>query len=413
MKMVSENVLRKYAEIAVKMGCNVQKDQMLVINADVRDYEFVHLCVEEGYKAGAGEVSVNWSSEFNSRKAYEYMTTEALCDIPQWLYDRRAHAQEKGCCFLHVVSDTPDLLEGIDAEKIQAYQVVAGKKFQPLMAYTMANKGQWSIVALPSEGWAKKVFPDMDIKDAMEALWKAILSSVRITEDNDPVAEWEKHNKEILHHSKVLNDYAFKELHFKNDLGTDLTVELVENHVWAGGCEEASNGAIFNPNMPTEENFCMPYKYGVNGKVVATKPLSYQGKLIDEFWMTFEKGKVIEYGAAQEEAALKNLIEYDEGSAYLGEVALISYDSPINNTGILFYNTLFDENASCHLALGRAYPMNVKGGTEMSDEELKAAGANDSMTHVDFMFGSRDMQVDGVQKDGTVIPVFRNGNFVL
>ena len=192
-----------------------------------------------------------------------------------------------------------------------------------------------------------------------------------------------------------------------------MTVELVENHIWAGGCEEASNGAIFNPNMPTEENFCMPYKYGVNGKVVATKPLSYQGKLIDDFWMTFEKGKVVEYGAGQEEEALKNLIEYDEGSAYLGEVALISYDSPINETGILFYNTLFDENASCHLALGRAYPMNVKDGTEMDDDQLKAAGANDSMTHVDFMFGSRDMHVDGIQKDGTVIPVFRNGNFVL
>lgn len=411
--MVSEKILRKYAELAVKMGSNVQKGQMLVINADVRDYEFVHLCVEEGYKAGAGEVSVNWSSECTTKMAYEYQTTETLCEIPQWTYDRRAYAQEKGCCFLHVVSSTPDLLKDIDAEKIQAYQMVAGKKFQPLQAYTMANKGQWCIVAVPSAGWAKKVFPDMEETAAIKALWEAILTSVRISEDNDPVAEWEKHNAEILRHSKQLNDYNFKELHFKNSLGTDLTVELVENHIWSGGCEEAANGAIFNPNMPTEENFCMPHKYGVNGKVVATKPLSYQGKLVDDFWMTFENGKVVEYGAEKEYDALKNLIEYDEGSCYLGEVALISYDSPINNTGILFYNTLFDENASCHLALGRAYPMNVQGGTEMNDEQLIEVGANQSMTHVDFMFGSRDMHVDGICKDGTVVPVFREGNFVL
>lgn len=411
--MVSENILRKYAELAVKMGTNVQKGQLLVINADVRDYEFVHLCVEEGYKAGAGEVNVNWSSEHNSKWSYEYMTKEALAEIPQWTYDRRAYVQEKGCCFLHVVSETPGLLKDIDSEKILAHQMAASKKFQPLQSYTMANKGQWSIVALPSAGWAKKVFPDMEEATAMEALWQAILTSVRISEDNDPVAEWEKHNEEILRHSRLLNEYNFKELHFKNSLGTDLTVGLVENHIWAGGCEEAANGAIFNPNMPTEENFCMPYKYGVKGKVVATKPLSYQGKLVDDFWLTFEEGKVVDYDAGKEKEALKSLIEYDEGSSYLGEVALISYDSPINDTGILFYNTLFDENASCHLALGRAYPMNVAGGTEMSEEQLKEAGANHSMTHVDFMFGSRDMQVDGIKKDGTVIPVFRNGNFVL
>lgn len=411
--MVSEKILRKYAELAVKMGTNVQKGQMLVINADVRDFEFVHLCVEEGYKAGAGEVTVNWSSEHNTKWSYEYMTKEALSEIPQWTYDRRAYVQDKGCCFLHVVSDTPGLLKDIDSEKILAHQMAASKKFQPLQGYTMANKGQWSIVALPSAGWAKKVFPDMEESAAVEALWKAILCSVRISEDNDPVAEWEKHNEEILRHSKQLNVYNFKELHFKNSLGTDLTVGLIENHIWAGGCEEASNGAIFNPNMPTEENFCMPYKYGVSGKVVATKPLSYQGKLIDDFWLTFENGKVVDYDAGKEKEALKSLVEYDEGSSYLGEVALISYDSPINDTGILFYNTLFDENASCHLALGRAYPMNVKGGTEMDEEQLKEIGANHSMTHVDFMFGSRDMQVDGICKDGTVIPVFRNGNFVL
>lgn len=405
--MVSENILRKYAKLAVRMGVNVQKGQLLIIGADVRDHEFVNLCVEEAYKAGAGQVSVNWGSEHDTKWTYEYMTKEALSEIPQWQYDKREYEQKKGCCSLYIESNTPGLLKDIDSEKILARQIAASKKFKPLEDY----ESQWSIVALPSAGWAKKVFPDMDEASAIKALWDAILMSVRISEDNDPVAEWEQHNAEILRHSKQLNEYNFKSLHFTNSLGTNLTIELVENHIWAGGCETLKNGAVFNPNMPTEENFCMPYKYGVNGKVVATKPLSYQGKLINGFWMTFKDGKVVEYGAEKEEEALKNLVEFDEGSSYLGEVALISYDSPINNTGILFYNTLFDENASCHLALGKAYNINVAGGTDMNEEQLLAAGANRSMTHVDFMFGSRDMQIDGIQKDGTVIPVFRNGNF--
>ena len=373
--MVSQNVLRKYAQLAVVMGANVQKGQLLVITADVRDHEFVSLCVEEAYKAGAGQVSVEWGSEHDTKWSYEYMTKEALSDIPQWMYDKKEYAQNKGCCYLHIESSTPGLLKDIDSEKILARQMAASKKFLPLQSYTMNNEGQWSIVALSSPGWAKKVFPEMEEAEAMKALWEAILMSVRVSEDNDPIAEWDKHNKDILRYSKQLNEYDLKALHFTNSLGTDLTVELVENHIWAGGCEEAANGAIFNPNMPTEEIFCMPYKYGVNGKVVATKPLSYQGKLIDGFSMTFKDGKVVEYSAKKEEEALKNLVEYDEGSCYLGEVALISYDSPINNTGILFYNTLFDENASCHLALGRAYPMNVAGGTEMSEEELEPGTA--------------------------------------
>ncbi len=411
--MVSKEVLRKYARLAVVMGVNVRKGQLVVITADVRDYEFVNLCVEEAYKAGAGQVSVDWGNEHNTRWAYEWMTKEALSEIPQWLYDKREYAQNKGCCYLHILSDTPNLLEGIDSEKIMARQMAASKKFLPLQSYTMNNDGQWTIVALPSAGWAKKVFPDMTEDAAVEALFEAILMSVRVSEDNDPIAEWEQHNENITKHSKLLNDYNFKALHFVNSIGTDLTVGLVKNHVWAGGCEKAANGAIFNPNMPTEEVFCMPEKCNVNGKVVATKPLSYQGKLIDNFWLTFQDGKAVEYGAEKEEEALKNLVEYDEGSCYLGEVALISYDSPINNTGILFYNTLFDENASCHLALGRAYPMNVAGGTQMSEEELAAAGANHSMVHSDFMFGSEDMSVDGICEDGSRVAIFRNGNFVL
>ena len=411
--MVSKNVLQKYAKLAVVMGANVQPGQLMVINASVTDYEFVRMCVEEAYAAGAGEVAVEWSDERISLMTYQNCSVETLCEIPQWAYDKRAWAQEKGCCFLHIGSATPGLFKDVDPQKMQAAQIAGSRKFKPLMSYTMNNEGQWTIVALPSLGWAKKVFPYKSDDEAVGALMDAILMSVRVGEDNDPIADWEAHNAEMTRHSELLNSYNFRALHFTNELGTDLTVELVKDHVWAGGCEKSARGVVFNPNMPTEENFCMPLKTGVNGKVFASMPLNYQGKLIENFWLEFKDGAVVDFGAEKEQDTLKNLIEFDEGSRYLGEVSLISYDSPIRKTGILFYNTLFDENASCHLALGRAYPMNVRGGTEMTEEQLAAAGANDSMTHVDFMFGSREMHVDGICHDGSVVTVFDYGNYVI
>ena len=411
--MSLQTKLEKYAKIAVKMGANVQPGQLLVISAQVRDYEFVRLCVKEAYAAGAGYVQVDWSDEMNSLQTYMNVDTETLCDIPQWMYDQRKWAQDNGCCFLHIGSGTLGLMKEVDPAKMQAIQIAAGKKFMPLQNYTMANEGQWSIVALPSAGWAKKVFPDKEEEEAMECLMDAILTAVRVQEDNDPVAEWKQHTSNLRKYCSWLNEQNFRELHFTNGLGTDLHVGLVKDHIWCGGSEDTVKGIAFNPNMPTEEVFCMPEKTGVYGKVVASLPLSYAGKLIEGFSLTFENGKVVSYHADKEEESLKNLVEFDEGSSYLGEVALISYDSPISNMGILFYNTLFDENASCHLALGRAYPMNVKGGTEMSREQLAQAGANDSMTHVDFMFGTRHMHIEGIKQDGTTVTVFDNGNFVI
>ena len=411
--MASKNVMQKYAKLAVRIGANVQPGQLLVVTSSVTNYEFVRMCVKEAYEAGAGDVVVNWSDEQLALMSYTYCSLETLTEFPQWTYDKQAWAQEKGCCFLHITSNTPGLMKDVDPEKMQAVQIAGSTKYAPLQKYTMNNDGQWSIVALPSAGWAMKVFPELSEDEAVEKLMDAILMSVRVSEDNDPVAEWKAHNERITGHSKLLNDYNFKALHFTNELGTDLTVELVPNHVWAGGCEYSTKGILFNPNMPTEENFCMPLKTGVNGKVVASMPLNYQGKLIDNFWLEFKDGKVVNFGAEKEQDTLKNLVEFDEGSAYLGEVALISYDSPIRETGILFYNTLFDENASCHLALGRAYPMNIKGGTEMTQEELNEAGANYSMNHVDFMFGSREMHIEGICQDGTTVTVFDHGNFVI
>ena len=301
----------------------------------------------------------------------------------------------------------------IDPEKMKQSMIASMKRMSKYQGYTMNNQGQWSVIALPNPKWAKIVFPDKDEDEAVKALWDAILFSVRVREDNDPVAEWEKHDKVLEAHCDILNAHQFKAMHFSNKKGTDLTVNLVKNHIWVGGGCTTPDGVFFNPNMPTEECFCMPDRNNVNGTVYASKPLSYSGKVIEDFWFRFENGQVVEYGAAKNEEALKQLLDTDEGSKRLGEVALISYDSPISNLNVLFFNTLFDENASCHLALGRCYPENVEGGIEMSKEELLAAGGNDSMNHVDFMFGTSDMTVTGIKEDGSTVTVFSEGNFVI
>lgn len=410
--MISEKALRKYAELAVRTGANVQKGQMIVIASAVESAYFTRLCVEEAYRAGAGEVLVNWSDEAVTKLQYQEESTETLCDIAPWRVEQKRNCIDKKCCFLYIESATPGLMADIDGAKLQAARTARETAFEPFEFYTMANLGQWSIVAIPTVSWAKKVFPEYDDEKALNALWEAVLMSVRISEDNDPVAEWHNHNQNLMRYCERMNDYRFKSLHFQNKKGTDLTVELIPNHVWEGGCSKAKNGAVFNPNMPTEEVFTMPYKFGVNGRVYAAKPLSYQGKMIDGFWLDFKDGKVVDFAAEKEEETLKNLVGFDEGSCYLGEVALISHDSPISNSGILFLNTLFDENASCHLALGASYPENVRGGAEMKREELEKLGSNYSKIHCDFMFGSADMQIDGLTKEGKTLAVFRDGNFV-
>ena len=410
---MNETILRKYAALAVRSGVNVQKDQLLIINASVTNHKFVEYCVEEAYKAGAGEVIVKWDDENISHMDYEYQSQETLCDIPEWSVDRRKWEQDKHAAYLSIDSSTPGLMADIDPEKMRARRMAFMQKMKPFMAYTMNNEGQWSIVALPNPKWARKVFPDKSEDDAVRALWDAILHSVRVREDNDPVAEWQKHDDELQAHCDKLNAYQFDELHFVNGQGTDLHVGLVKDHIWVGGGCTTPEGVFFNPNMPTEECFCMPDRNNVNGTVHASKPLSYSGKVIEDFWFRFEKGEVVDYGAAKEQDTLKDLLETDDGSRHLGEVALISWDSPISNLNILFFNTLFDENASCHLALGRCYPENVEGGLEMDEDELLKVGGNNSMNHVDFMFGTSDMTVTGIKAGKEEVTIFENGNFVI
>jgi aminopeptidase len=411
--MPKKELLKKFATLAVETGANVQKGQLVGVNAPTDAKELAREIVEAAYKAGAKRVVVNWTDAYVGRSNYDGMTIEELENIPQWSIDRLKSFIKEDGCIISITSPIPGVNKGVDPIKMQKAGIASSKAFDFYRNHMMGNHAQWSIVAYPNEVWAEKVFPDLKGDEAVEALWNAILQASRVTETNDPVEEWAKHNESLLSHNKILNDFNFKQLHFTNGIGTDLVVGLVPNHVWAGGGENSTRGVYFNPNIPTEENFTMPDKYNVNGKVVATKPLDYQGKLINDFYLIFKDGAVVEYDAKDQKEALDNLIKFDEGSKYIGEVALISHDSPIQNSGILFYNTLFDENASCHLALGRAYPMNVKGGTKMSQEELTKAGANNSMTHVDFMFGSEDMNIVGIQQDGTKVQVFKDGNFVI
>ena len=411
--MAKLELLKKYAKLAVEVGANVQTNQLVWINSSTETKELARLIVEAAYNRGAKSVSVNWSDDYVSRLGYDNMSVETLEEVPQWSIEKAKYFMDQGGCVISITSPIPGLNAGVDPIKMQKSGIARSKAFKFYQDHMMGNHAQWSIVAAPNKVWAEKVFPNLKGDEAVEALWDAILVASRVTESNDPIAEWAEHNKTLLAHNKVLNDLNFDELHFSNSLGTDLHLKLVDNHVWAGGGEDSTKGIYFNPNIPTEENFTMPLKNGVNGKVVATKPLNYQGNLIEDFWLVFKDGKVVDYDAAKQKETLENLLKNDEGSSYLGEVALISHDSPISNSGILFLNTLFDENASCHLALGQAYPMNVLGGTKMSADELKAAGANMSMAHSDFMFGSKDMSIVGTKKDGTKVQVFKNGDFVI
>lgn len=410
--MVSEKMYDKLANLVVIKGVNVQKGQPVVIRANVRDAAFVRKIVKCAYEAGSGAVSVEWSDNDITKMAYEYETVEELSEVPQWKYDKVKHQHDRGACYISVLSDPPGVMADVDGEKIKAANRAYYTKMADLMTYTMNNEGQWSVIGVPSVEWANKVFPELDEKEAYEKLGDAIFAVTRVTEDNDPIEEWNKHDAEMLEHASKMNEFGFEKLHFTAGNGTDLYVELVKDHIWIAGGSTTPGGIFFDPNMPTEECFCMPLRTGVNGIVYASKPLDYEGKVIDGFWLRFENGKAAQFGAEKEEEALAQLLSFDEGSSYLGEVALVPYDSPISQSGILFFNTLYDENAACHLALGRAYPENLVGGTEMSKEELAAHGSNDSMQHVDFMIGTADMNVDGILKDGTTVPVFRDGNFV-
>ncbi len=411
--MPNKTLLTKLAKLAVVVGANVQEGQNVVVRSSTETVEIARELAHQAYLAGAKQVFLLWTDEFISKDYLTFASDETITEIPEYLIAQYKHFVDTNAAFISVSSPIPGLHKEVDPEKSSKSMVASSKALKFWREHMMGNQSQWTIIAAPNPIWAKQVFPKLSEEEAVETLWKKIFDASRVYEDSDPVNEWKKHNEQLLAHNKVLNDLNFDYLKFKNSIGTNCIVKLVQDHIWAGGGEVAFNGTYFNPNIPTEETFTMPFKFGTEGKVVSTKPLNYQGKLIENFWLVFKEGRVVEFGAEKEEATLKALLDTDDGSRYIGEIALISHDSPISNTNILFLNTLFDENASCHMALGRAYPMNIKGGIGAPLEELEKRGYNNSMNHVDFMFGNKDMEIVGVTHDGKEVKVFENGNFVI
>jgi len=408
-----KELLREYARLSVKSGVNVQKGQMVVINSPAECVELTRLIVEEAYLAGAGDVRVNFTDDIISHHKYQYQTVEKLMEFPNWMIDKYQEIVDNKAALIEISAPTPGLMKDIDPKKMQQVQIASMQKIKFFRTYQMSDECQWNIVAMPTHAWASAVFPDLSKEEAYTKQLEAIISACRVQEGKSSVEAWDAHMDTLASHNQIMNEYNFRSLHFTNSLGTDLTVGLVKDHIWAGGAEYTGKGVRFSPNIPTEEMFTMPHRLEVEGTVYSSKPLNYSGNLIKDFMLRFEKGKVVEFHAAEAEEALRSLVEFDEGSCYLGEVALVPYDSPISNSGILFLNTLFDENASCHLALGRCYPMNIQGALSMSEEELLSKGGNQSMTHVDFMFGTSDMKVVGITQEGQEIVVMENGNFVI
>ncbi|NLW39921.1 MAG: aminopeptidase [Tissierellia bacterium] len=404
--------LDKYARLCVEVGINIQKNQPLVINAPVEGAEFVRLVAKHAYELGAKQVHVNWNDEVLTRLRYENAPMEVFENFPKWYADGLEEFAEDGAGFLSIYSQDPELLKGIDPKKIAAYNKSSSMALKEFRKYTMNDINAWCVVSIPTKGWAKRVFPELSDEEAMEKLWDAIFKATRMDLD-DPVKAWQEHLDNLAKKVEYLNEMKFKKLYYKSSNGTDLEVELPEGHIWAGGGGKNSKGVYFVANMPTEEVFTMPLKTGVNGVVYSTKPLHYGGNLINDFKLTFKDGRVVDFEAKEGYEVLKDLLGLDEGAKYLGEVALVPYDSPISKSNIIFLNTLFDENASCHFALGKAYPTNIEGGENMTDEELEKAGVNDSLTHVDFMVGSEDLSIVGETHDGKRVQIFENGNWAI
>ncbi len=406
---VSEKLLRKYAELIVRTGVNVQPGQIVQLTISVEQHEFAALVIEECYKAGAKKVNVDWTSDVQSRLNFTYAQQDMLSAVLPWEEAKMKQMTEDLPCRIFIVSDDPDALSGIDPQKISAVMQSRSAVMKP---YRNAIEGrhQWVIAAHPSEKWAKKCFPDA--QDAEGKLWEAILRTVRVTDDNDPVAEWKAHTDFIEEKAAWLNSQAFTSLEYKSSNGTDFTVELIPGARWEGaGMKNPLNDAFYIPNMPTEEIFTSPYAGKCEGTLVAVKPLSWNSQIIDGFSITFKDGKAVSCRAEQGQELLEKMIKMDECACMLGEVALVPKESPVNQCGFLFYETLFDENACCHCALGMGFKEVLPGGDDLTVEQAQEKGINDSIIHVDFMVGADDLSIDGMKPDGTKVPVFRNGTW--
>ena len=403
--------MKKYAELLVYAGGNVQKGQPVVVSCSVDDACFGRMVQACAYDAGASEVIMDWTDGFTTRSKYMRASDEIFDTFPEWLVNKLDYQDSRGVVYLRIESPDPDLLAGVDPSRIMRTTKASRAATKKHAARLMSNTLRWSICAVPSPAWAKKVFPGIPEAEAIERLWGHILKGARADGEN-PIADWDTHKDNFVKRVDYLNKMQFKALRITTSIGTDITLGLVKNHIWVGGGDMGKDGVPFFPNLPTEEIFTMPDRNKAEGRVVASMPLSYQGSLIEGFEMTFKNGRVENYSAEKNQDTLANIIEMDEGARRLGEVALVANSSPIGQMGTLFYNTLFDENAAAHLALGKAYPNNMAGGDELTAEDLAAAGGNDSLIHVDFMFGTPDMRVVGVSEDGNETVFIDAGEFV-
>lgn len=401
----------KFAELLVKVGVNIQKGQTLVLACPIECAEFGHIVQKAAYEAGAREVVTRWIDEKGGRITYDMADDAIFDEVPDWLVSFFDGYADKDAAFLSISASDPELMKGVDPKRIARATKARSKALEHYRTRQMSNKNAWCVGSVPTPAWAAKVFPGKSPAEADRLLWDAIFKAVRV-DQADPVRAWKDHQAALNKRLAILNKSQFASLNYRNSLGTKLNIAMPKNHVWFGGGDPLPAGYVFIANMPTEEIFTMPHRGGANGRIVSSMPLNYQGNLIENFWFEFKDGLVVDYGAEKGKENLTELLNTDEGAKRLGEVALVPHDSPISNMGILFYNTLFDENASCHFALGKAYPTCVQGGPDMDKDQLIKAGANDSFTHVDFMVGTADLEIDGVSANGEITPIFRKGNFV-
>ena len=404
--------LLEYARLLVRVGLNVQKGQRLVISSPVECAYFARMCAKEAYDIGCKEVVMNWHDDAMARMKYLQADNEIFDEVPLWRRHFFNDYALEGAAYLAISASDPENFKGVETGRIIRAQQASGKALKDFDRLQMCSGFPWCIASIPIPSWAKTVFPDCAEEEAMEKLWEAIFKSVRISGDGKAVDRWEEHLSTLHKRMDKMNALRFKKLHYTNSLGTDLTVELPEGHIWEAGNDVTLSGQEYIANIPTEELFTSPLKTGVNGVVYSSMPLVNDGAIIDKFHFVVKDGKIVECHAEKGEEELKGAISVDEGASYFGEVALVPYDSPISNQKILFYNTLFDENAACHIAFGEAYPC-LEGGQKMTKEELKARGLNDSITHVDFMIGTADLSIVGTTEDGREIPVFVDGNFAI
>lgn len=408
---ITPTLLQKYAELIVRTGANVQPGQVVQLAVSVEQHAFAALMIEECYKAGAKKVNVDWLYDAQSRLNYQYADQDVLSQVLPWEEAKMKQMVEDLPCRIFIASDDPDAMNGIDPQKLSAVAQSRSKVMKPYRN-AIDGKHQWVIAAYPSVKWAKKCFPELTDDQAVDKLWEAILRTVRVREDSDPVAAWKAHTDFIEEKAAWMNAQGFSSLRYKSANGTDFTVDLIPGAKWEGaGAFNTVNGAFYIPNMPTEEIFTSPMAGKCEGTLVAVKPLSWNSQLIENFSITFKDGRAVSCRAEKGQELLEKMIKMDENAAMLGELALVPKESPVNQCGFLFYETLFDENACCHVALGMGFKEVLPGGDDMTVAEAQEKGVNDSIIHVDFMIGADDLSIDGVRPDGSTEPIFRNGTW--